>query len=294
MTKISGKFYPLQHSEWLRACKELSPTARDVLYYIRTIDPYSDGIEITAATIARDLGVHRSTVSRAFKDLEKKGFIDLELIRVKVHVLAKGLLCAESQPCCKGATSDAESQLIVQESNHRCEETTSDASAQQPTLETKTEKEFCSPNTPNTFHTNQTRGGEDLTKRYGDFKKRGEGFEGDCKIPEDLKNKLSELEIPLDNKVLKAIASHHLSQAYGAVAHIENTKETISNPRGVFLFQIARQPIESIGTRGRIYRASDFEGYSLDYLKLMYPNSWKQAAIHFGVDWSQELEEVVA
>ncbi len=33
-------------------------------------------------------------------------------------------------------------------------------------------------------------------------------------------------------------ATHHNSQAYGAVAHIENTRETINNPRGVFLFQI--------------------------------------------------------
>ena len=277
MTHIAGKFYPLQHSEWLKACKELSPTAKDVLYYIRTIDPYSDGVEITSATIARDLGVHRSTVSRALKDLERKGFIDLELIQVKVHVLAKGLLCAEQQPCCKNATPDAEPQQPVPECNQECEETTIGAPSQQPNSETKTEKEFCSPNTHKTLYTNQTYDGE---KNFS--------------IPPDLRNKLEELSIPLDNKVLKAIASHHLSQAYGASAHIENTWETISNPRGVFLFQIARQPIELISTRGKVERAIDFEGYSLDYLKFMYPNSWREAAIHFGVDLSQELEEAVA
>ncbi len=102
-------------------------------------------------------------------------------------------------------------------------------------------------------------------------------------IPQDLRNKLEELEIPLDARVLKAIASHHNSQAYGAVAHIENTRETINNPRGVFLFQISRQPIESLGSRGRVMTARDFDGYTVEHLKKMYPNNWREAAVHFGV-----------
>jgi hypothetical protein len=102
-------------------------------------------------------------------------------------------------------------------------------------------------------------------------------------IPEDLKNKLEELEIPFDKKVRNAIASHHISQAWGAVNHIENTWETIENPRGVFLYQIGKQPVEPIGTRVKEYVPSDI---TLDYLKFMYPNSWKEAASHFGIDWS--------
>ena len=68
-------------------------------------------------------------------------------------------------------------------------------------------------------------------------------------IPSDLKEKLLELEIPLDSKVISAIASHDISQAYGAVAHVENTWDTITNPRGVFLFQLPKQPIEKLGSR---------------------------------------------
>jgi hypothetical protein len=30
--KIDGKFYPLQHEEWLRACRELTSAQRDVLF----------------------------------------------------------------------------------------------------------------------------------------------------------------------------------------------------------------------------------------------------------------------
>lgn len=97
-TKIRGKFYPLQHSEWLRACHELTPTQFQVLYFIRTLDPYDNGVEINCAEIARQLStqkktVHRQTISRALKELEKKGFIDQELVQVQVKVNAKGLWC---------------------------------------------------------------------------------------------------------------------------------------------------------------------------------------------------------
>ena len=68
-------------------------------------------------------------------------------------------------------------------------------------------------------------------------------------IPEDLKEKLRELEIPLDKRVLDAIASHDISQAYGAAAHVENTWETVGNAKSIFLFQLPQQPIEKLGSR---------------------------------------------
>lgn len=99
-TKIQGKFYPLQHEEWLRACWELTPAQKDVLYYIRTLDPYGDGVELSVSAIARKLStenkeVHRSTISRALKALDEKGFIDLEMLKVKVKILAGGLHCCD-------------------------------------------------------------------------------------------------------------------------------------------------------------------------------------------------------
>jgi hypothetical protein len=101
-TKISGKFYPLQHQEWLRACQELKPSERDVLYYLRTFDPYDNGIKINCAEVARQLStkdktVHRQTVSRALKALDSKGFIDLELIQVEVKVNPKGYWCVNDK-----------------------------------------------------------------------------------------------------------------------------------------------------------------------------------------------------
>jgi hypothetical protein len=98
--KIEGKFYPLQHDEWVRACQELTPSQRDVLYFIRTLDPYGKGLELSIAAIARQLStnnktVHRSTISRALKKLDAKGFIDMELLHVKVNIKAKGVHCCD-------------------------------------------------------------------------------------------------------------------------------------------------------------------------------------------------------
>lgn len=108
-SKIQGKFYPLQHEEWLRACRELTPAQRDVLYYLRTLDPYSTGMEVSPARIAKDLStpekpVHRSTVGRALKALDEKGFVDMELLKVKVHVLTKGLHCCDQTTGCDETT----------------------------------------------------------------------------------------------------------------------------------------------------------------------------------------------
>ena len=105
-SKIQGLFYPLQHEEWLKACRELTPAQRDVLYYIRTIDPYNQGIDINAAEVARQLSaperiVHRQTVSRALKELDAKGFIDLELLQVRTKVKPKGLWCNDAPKVCE-------------------------------------------------------------------------------------------------------------------------------------------------------------------------------------------------
>jgi hypothetical protein len=67
-------------------------------------------------------------------------------------------------------------------------------------------------------------------------------------IPQDLIDKLEELHIPLDGQVRSQIASHHLSQAYGAAAHVSNTLDTIKNPRAVFLYQLPKQPVDQAST----------------------------------------------
>ncbi len=92
-TKIQGKFYPLQHEEWLRAYKELTDSQRGVLYYLRSLDPYSNGLRIRASKIARDLGISRQTVYKAIDVLEQKGYINKQDVEYTLKIQSKGFLC---------------------------------------------------------------------------------------------------------------------------------------------------------------------------------------------------------
>lgn len=89
--KIQGKFYPLKSNEWLESIKQLTFSELKILYYVRSLDPYNKGINLTPAQIAKDLStedsqMHRSTVGRALKSLEKKGFLKMELLQVRIKV----------------------------------------------------------------------------------------------------------------------------------------------------------------------------------------------------------------
>lgn len=81
-------YYRLTSEEWLRACRELKPSEKDVLYYLRTLDPFGErNLDIGVRQVARDLGMSPGTVSRALKTLDSNGWIDMEITsaRVKLH-----------------------------------------------------------------------------------------------------------------------------------------------------------------------------------------------------------------
>lgn len=93
-TKIQGKFYPLKSEEWLESINKLTHSELKILYYVRSLDPYNNGIDITPASIARDLStdknkMHCSTVSKALKELERKGFIEAACLSCVVNVTAE-------------------------------------------------------------------------------------------------------------------------------------------------------------------------------------------------------------
>ena len=91
--KIQGKFYPLQNSEWVEVCRNLTKSQISILYYLRSLDPYSNGIKVKASKIAKELGISRKTVYEAIAVLESKKYLDLEDINYSVKVSAKGCLC---------------------------------------------------------------------------------------------------------------------------------------------------------------------------------------------------------
>ena len=83
----SARHYRLTNDEWLKAVKELKPRERDVLYYLRTLDPWGDkDLVIGVRQIATDLECSPGTVSKALKVLDQKNWIDLEITAAKVKL----------------------------------------------------------------------------------------------------------------------------------------------------------------------------------------------------------------
>ncbi len=92
----SARHYRLTNAEWLKAVKELKPRERDVLYYLRTLDPWGDkDLVIGVREIATALECSPGTVSKALKVLDQKGWINLEIIAAKVKLRTDK---SESQP----------------------------------------------------------------------------------------------------------------------------------------------------------------------------------------------------
>lgn len=88
--------YRLTSEEWLRACQELKPSEKDVLYYLRTLDPFGEkDLDIGVREMARALGMNPSTVSRALKELDRKEWIDMEITSARVKLHSQQASCGE-------------------------------------------------------------------------------------------------------------------------------------------------------------------------------------------------------
>ena len=70
--KIPGKFYPLQHQEFLKLNQTLSQSELSVYLWLKTNDPFGQKfIEADTQKVAQDLGVSRRTVQRALGVAQK-------------------------------------------------------------------------------------------------------------------------------------------------------------------------------------------------------------------------------
>ncbi|MGB7315477.1 MAG: helix-turn-helix domain-containing protein [Nodosilinea sp.] len=88
--------YRLTSEEWRRACHELKPSEKDVLYYLRTLDPFGErDLDIGVREMARTLKLSPSTVSRALKELDRKKWIDMEITSARVKLHSQQATCGE-------------------------------------------------------------------------------------------------------------------------------------------------------------------------------------------------------
>lgn len=79
--------YRLTTEEWLEINQRLKPAEVRVLYYLRTLDPFGDrALNLKVIEIAEATALKKGTVSKALKVLDSEGFIDLEMVTVRIQV----------------------------------------------------------------------------------------------------------------------------------------------------------------------------------------------------------------
>ena len=151
---MTNKFYPLKNEEWGKAWNNLKPSEIRILYHLRTLDPWGDReLELGVSGIAKDLGIDKGTVSRALRSLADKGWIDLELIKVKVKLksLSSDNGVVATQHRCEETTPVVPTQLELSDDNSSCPQTTTVVALQRSQPETHTQREVQSPKTLKTY-----------------------------------------------------------------------------------------------------------------------------------------------
>ena len=89
-TKISGKFYPLQHEELIELNKRLTASELSVYLWLKTNDPFGERlVEADTKVIAEELNISRRSVQRALAKLQKEKLIDLVITKFFYRVKSK-------------------------------------------------------------------------------------------------------------------------------------------------------------------------------------------------------------
>jgi DNA-binding transcriptional ArsR family regulator len=238
------KFYPLTHSEWVRIRQELKPAERDLLLYLRTLDPFGNAeIEIGVRSLAETLGYSPSTVSRALKALDAKGFIVLDLIHVRIKVKN----CKENQPeLLPTDSSVAYRQHLLPTDNTRCLQTTPVASTQhqrspEPNDSAIAESEKCTKNkslnclnrsnSPTPVENREPIGTTDLTLKQLSSRCAGAGIEPNDTIKREL--------VGLINVLGCAEATRLIRNALSSIQE-QQAKNKVRNPHGMLMTAIRR------------------------------------------------------
>ncbi|MGK7949600.1 MAG: helix-turn-helix domain-containing protein [Xenococcaceae cyanobacterium] len=89
-TKIQGKFYPLQHEEFIKLNKHLTQSELAVYLWLKTNDPFGERlVEADTKEIAKDLNVSRRTIQRALVKLREQKLIDLVITKFHYRIRSK-------------------------------------------------------------------------------------------------------------------------------------------------------------------------------------------------------------
>ena len=95
--KVQGKFYPLQHQEFLKLNQLLTQSELAVYLWLKTNDPFgSKFVEADTQKIAEDLGISRRSIQRALAKLQQEELIELVVSKFKYRLKSKLLPQSEN------------------------------------------------------------------------------------------------------------------------------------------------------------------------------------------------------
>lgn len=275
ITELEHKFIQISAEEFLYLL-ESGLTKNEILVYVRLKfnDPFGDRYRTLPkfAQLAEELKISESTVRRSFNKIVELGLIVVDYcnrfvsacknLKVAADKVRAKFFCPE-QNCEKNVNSENPDSVLTEDFQ----------SCQNQQLEHPLLVDLGTPQTLQTDQTPQTgeevekekkreqekeisRTCEDSTKSFTCLPNHkpktnlpSDETQEKHKIPEELAERLRMVKIPLSEQVLVKISQHHISQAYGAVTHVENTWTTIKDAKAVFLYQLPRQPIEQLGQR---------------------------------------------
>lgn len=169
-TRIQGKFYPLQHEEFLKLNKRLTQSELAVHLWLKTNDPFGDRlVEASTKQIGDDLNVSRRTVQRALVKLRDENLIDLIITKFQYRVkslppenisepeTSEKKVKETLRVATPGSPSDTSVAIgtrmspSVQECRHQYENVAISTGMSPPTAETQSEQKLENPKTLQTY-----------------------------------------------------------------------------------------------------------------------------------------------
>jgi DNA-binding transcriptional ArsR family regulator len=225
---ITQKFYPITVTELTSLASLLTETEIVIYLYLMAANPFGDRFqEFDTSVIAENLGVARRTVQRTLKKLESLGLIELEIKSFRYRKNTEELDDPRIAKRQEDRQGDPRIALATVGSPERQQD-------RQEEPEPLQDKDSETSKTIKTIKTSQT-----ATDEVGDDIFSEEKLTP-SKISQEIIDRLTELDIPINKKIEEAIKKYGECQAERAINHIKETGATIKSKYAVFLYQISQ------------------------------------------------------
>ena len=227
---ITQKFYPITTTELTSLSGKLTKAEIVIYLYLIAANPFSDHLqELDTSVIAENLGVTRRTVQRTLRKLEELGLIQLE---IKSFTYRR----KEDENTEELGDSRIAKRQQDRQGDSRIAKATAGSPKRQQDRQGKPEplqdKDSETSKTIKTIKTFQTATDGAGVETFSEDKLTP------SKISQEIIDRLTDLDIPINKKIEEAIEKHGEGQAIRAINHIKETAGTIKSKYAIFLYQI--------------------------------------------------------